>query len=162
MLLGNNLFIDISHIPEVQLSHVKTKLRDACEKHCRIKMPYKHRKTIENLSKRDDVIILKQDKGRGVVLMDKNKYTEKCMLLLNTKQFKKLDNDPTKKTEGKIQRMLRRIKSKLSEHEYKVLYPSGSSPGKFYGTAKIHKVPRNGNIDQLPIRPIVSNLNTAT
>ena len=157
-----NLLNDISHIPEVQLSQVKTKLRDACGKYCRIKIPYKHRKTIENLSKRDGVIILKQDKGRGVVLMDKNKYTEKCMLLLNTKQFKKLDNDPTKTTEGKIQRMLRRIKPKLSEHEYKVLYPSGSSPGKFYGTAKIHKVPRNGNIDQLPIRPIVSNLNTAT
>ena len=55
--------------------------------------------------------------------MDKNKYTEKCMLLLNTKQFKKRDNDLTKTTEGKIQRMLRRIKPKLSEHEYRVLYP---------------------------------------
>ena len=139
MLLGNNLFIDISYIPEVQLSHEKTKLRDACEKYCRIKMPYKHRKTIENLSKRDDVIILKQDKSRGVVLMDKNKYNKKCMLLLNTKKFKQLDNDPTKTTEGKIQRMLRRIKPKLSEHEYKVLYPSGSSPGKSYNTTKIQK-----------------------
>ena len=118
-----NLLNDISHIPEVNVRQAKTKLRDACEKYCRIKIPYKHRKTIENLSKRDDVIILKQDKGRGVVLMDKNKYTEKCMLLLNTKQFKKLDNDPTKTTEGKIQRMLRRIKPKLSEHEYRVLYP---------------------------------------
>ena len=97
-----NLLNDISHIPEVQLSQVKTKLRDACEKYCRIKIPYKHHKTIENLSKRDDVIILKQDKGRGVVLMDKNKFTDKCMLLLNTKQLKKLDNDPTKATEGKI------------------------------------------------------------
>ena len=48
---------------------------------------YKHCKTIENLSNRDDVIILKQDKGRGVVLMGKNKYTEKCLLFRNTKQF---------------------------------------------------------------------------
>ena len=156
-----NLLNDISHIPDVQLSQVKTKLRDACEKYCRMKIRYKHRKTIKNLSKRHDIIILKQDKGRGV-LMDKNKYTEKYMLLLNTKQFKKLDNDVTLTTEGKIQRMLRRIKPKLSEHDYKVLYSSGSSPGKFYDTAKIHKVYRNGNIDQLPIRPIVSNLNTAT
>ena len=84
------------------------------------------------------------------------------MLLLNTKQFEKLDNDPTKTADGKIQRMLRKIKPKLPEHEYKVLYPSGSSPGKFYGTAETHKVLENGNIDQLPIRPIVSNLNTAT
>ena len=151
-----------SHIPEVQLSHAKTKLRDACAKYCRIKIPYKHRKTIENVSKRDDVIIVKQDKGRRVVLIDKNKYTEKCMLFLNTKQFKKLDNDPTKTTEGKIQRMLKRIKAKLCEYEYKFLYPSGWSTRKFVGTAKIHKAPRNGTIDQLPIIPIVSNLNTAT
>ena len=55
-------------MPEVQLSQVKTELRDTCQKYCRIKIPYKHRKTIEHLSKRDDVIILKQHKGRGVVL----------------------------------------------------------------------------------------------
>ena len=87
--LNLSIFIKIyliaSHIPEVQLSQAKTKLRDACAKYCRIKIPYKHSKTIENLSKRDDVIILKQDEGRGVVLMDKNKYTEKSMLFLNTK-----------------------------------------------------------------------------
>ena len=82
-----NLLNDVSHIPEVQLSQLKSKLRDACGKYWRIKIPYKHCKTIENLSKRDDVIILKEDKRRGITLMDKNKYTEKCMLLLNTKQF---------------------------------------------------------------------------
>ena len=87
--------------------------------------------------------------------MDKNKYTEKWMLFLNTKQFKKRDNDPTKTTEGKIQRILRKIKPRLSEHEDKVLYPSGSSPGKFWGIAIIHKVPGNGNLDQRPIRTIV-------
>ena len=46
-----NLLNDISHIPEVQLRQVKTKLRDACEKYIRIKTPFKHRKTVENLSK---------------------------------------------------------------------------------------------------------------
>ena len=76
-----------SHIPEVQLSQVKIKLRDACAKYCRIKIPYNHRKSIDNLSKRRDAIILKQDKGRGIVLMDKKKCTEKCKLFLNTKQF---------------------------------------------------------------------------
>ena len=44
-------------------------------KNGRIKIPYEHHQAIENLSKRDDVIILKQDKDRGVVLMHKNKYT---------------------------------------------------------------------------------------
>ena len=50
----------------------------------------------------------------------------------------------------------------LSKHEYKVLYPSGLSLGKFCDTDKIHKVPKNGNIEQLRMRPTVSNLNTAT
>ena len=45
--------------------------------------------------------------------MDKSKYTEKCMLLLNTKQFQKLDNDPTKTAEEKIQRMLKKIKPQV-------------------------------------------------
>ena len=64
--------------------------------------------------------------------------------------------------ENKVQQTLRKIKSKFTEQEYKKLYPTGSCPAKFYGTAKIHKIPVNGNIDDLPIRPIVSNINTAT
>ena len=43
------------------------------------------------------------------------------------------------------------------------LYPSGSCPGKFYGTAKIHNISsENDTADDLPIRPIVSNIGTAT
>ena len=33
---------------------------------------------------------------------------------------------------------------------------------KFYGTAKLRKLPVNGKIDDQPIRPIVSDINTAT
>ena len=40
-----------------------------------------------------------------------------------------------------------KIIPKLSEHVYNVLYPPGSSPGKFYGTPKFHKVPENDNIE---------------
>ena len=45
-------------------------------------------------------------------------------------------------------------------HTFVLVY--GSYPGKFYGTAKVHKLPENGNVDQLPIRPVVSNIGTAT
>ena len=45
---------------------------------------------------------------------------------------------------------------------YQKLYPTGSSPGKFYGTSKIHKLPPNQSIDELPLRSIISNINTAT
>ena len=83
---------------------------------------------------------MKQDKGREVVIMDKKKYKEKCLALLNTNQFLKLNRDPTKQIETKIQRVLRKIKTNISLQEYSRLYPTGSSPGKFCGTAKIHKL----------------------
>ena len=85
------------------------------------------------------------------------------MEILNTKQFCKLQKDPTKTTEMKIQRTVRRIKNKLiSPKEYLNIYPTGSSPGKFYGTAKKHKLTPNGPVDDLHIRQIISNIGTAS
>ena len=57
---------------------------------------------------------------------------------------------------------LRKVKNRLSSKEYYQLYPTGSCAGKFYGTAKIHKLPPNGFIDNLPLRPIISNIGTAS
>ena len=94
--------------------------------------------------------------------MNSNKYTEKCLQILNTNQFVKLDSDPTKTTERKVQNILRKIKSKFSPNEYKQLYSTGSSPGKFYGIAKIHNLSQGDQVEKLPIRPIISNIDTAT
>ena len=57
---------------------------------------------------------------------------------------------------------MRKIKEKLNKNEYKQLYPSGSSPGLFYGTAKIHKLKKEEGINDLNLRPIISNIGTAT
>ena len=57
---------------------------------------------------------------------------------------------------------MRKIKSKFSEQEYKRLYPTGSAPARFYGTAKLHKLKNDSTVDDLPIRPIISNINTAS
>lgn len=61
---------------------------------------------IRTVKKNEKIIIIKQDKRREVVIMDKPRYTETSLLLLDTKNFKKLDYDPIKKTEEKIQRIL--------------------------------------------------------
>ena len=66
-------------------------------------------------------MILKQGKGRGVVILDITKYAEKCMALLNTERFKWLTTDPTAATERKIQKVSRKIKSTFLEQEYKRL-----------------------------------------
>ena len=111
-----------------------------CEKYTETKVPYKYRKIINDLRKREDIVVLKADKGRGIVIMNRDKYHEKCLEKLDTEQFQKLNYDPTKITQRKVQNALCKIKSKLSINEYKRKYLTGSSPGKFYGTANIHKL----------------------
>ena len=51
----------------------------------------------------------------------------------------------------KIQRILRTLKSKITDQECKHLYLTGSQPEKFYGTAKMHKLPVNRNVNHLPV-----------
>ena len=70
------------NIPENELQQVKTELRNTCERYCNIKVPYKQRQIIKSLSQREDITIMKADKGRGEVVMNKSKYLEKCLTLL--------------------------------------------------------------------------------
>ena len=149
------------HIPENELTQLKSKLRNVCHK-CKIKVPYKYQHIIANLTNNKTIKVLKQDKRRCVVIMDSSKYTEKCLGLLKNDQFAKINDDPAERIESKIQRCVRKLKSKIAKEEYSKLYPIGSNPGKFYGTAKIQKISYNDTIDQLPLRPIVSNIGTAS
>ena len=73
-----------------------------------------------------------------MVILGKKYYIEKCINILDSKQFKKLKKDPTKILENKMQHTLRKIKQHLDEKEYKRMYPTGSRPGLFYTTAKAH------------------------
>mgnify|MGYP001796235858 CR=1 FL=1 len=94
--------------------------------------------------------------------MNRSDYINKCKEILNNPQFTKLQDDPVKSTEGLIQRTLRKLKSKFSDQQYCNLYPIGSKTGAFYGTAKVHKLRQGEGIEQLTLRPIVSNIGTAT
>ena len=84
--------------------------------------------------------------------------------MINTDQFVELKQDPTKTTETKVQRLIRDLKKKkyVTESDCKEIYPSSSRPGLFYGTAKVHKLKENDTVENLPLRPIISNVGTAT
>ena len=51
------------------------------DKYSNIKVPHTERKIISDSSKRDG-ILLKRDKGQGGVVMDRSKYTAKCLEML--------------------------------------------------------------------------------
>ena len=67
-----NITNDISHLSEDDVIELKTKLCHICEKYSDIKVPYKYQRTIDTLRGNNSIIVLKQDKGRGVVILDKN------------------------------------------------------------------------------------------
>ena len=117
---------------------------------------------MKRLSSNKGIVILKQDKGRGVDILNRSKYIEKCLSIVNSSQFLQAHKDPTASIERKVQRTLRKIKDKTPSLLYSKIYSTGLSPGRFYGTAKLHKVKDNGTVEDLPLRPITSNIRTAT
>ena len=80
-----SLLKNISHIPENDISLINTKTAKYMWKIQQGYVPYEYRRIVENLSKNESIVITKHDKGRDVFIMDKHKYTEKCLEILNTR-----------------------------------------------------------------------------
>ena len=114
-------------------------------------------KIFKNLKEDNSIIITKPDKGRGVVILNRNDYTQKMLdILQDTSKFKEILINPMifiTKLEDRLNRLLRSIKDKISESTYKKLFASGSRPGILYGLPKIHK-------PNCPTRPILSAIGT--
>ena len=104
-------------------------------------------------------MIIRPDKGNGVVIMDRVIYNQQMYALLNDKnKFKKLSEDSTKLREGQLQRYLRELNKKqfLDDATYERIYPSGSQPSRLYGTPKVHKIKSNSEVPSF--RSIVSSI----
>ena len=156
------LFQHQKYLSQREQDQLNRKIRRTCEKYIRIKTPYKYKKIIKNLSNNNNVIILKQDKGRCVVLLNRKCCIEKCCKILETGKFRKFGTDPTKPMKGKLQQLLRGIKNVFTEREYERLYPTGSKPSAFYGNAKVHKLRKGKGLRKIALRTFVSNVGTAT
>ena len=163
----------LNHLPERERMNLKTKFLDTYRKYSGIRLNSDHEAILKNLYSNKDIVILRQDKGRGVVIMDRTKYVEKAAEFLEGPEFTKLEEDPTKTFQTRVQNTLRGIKKCFDKKTYESIYPSSARPGLFYGLAKVHKIAdllgEDGNpIDSpsastaLPLRPVISNIGTAT
>ena len=117
---------------------------------------------LKTLKSDKSIIICRPDKGRGVVIMDKNDYIAKMNAILNNPiNFQVQPNiDPFKNNlllEDKLYRFLKRMynQDKITENEYKTMYSSGSNQGIMYGLPKIHKT-------NIPLRPVLSSFKCHT
>ena len=116
---------------------------------------------LKNLGKRKDIVVCSPDKGRGVVIINKQDYVQKMTTIISDcSKFCKLTHFDafltTLRLEDKVNRFLSKIKKLgiISDQIYKDLYSTGTSPGTLYGLPKIHKA-------GLPMRPILAAYNTA-
>ena len=122
-------------------------------------------KAIEELKRRDDIVITKPDKGSGVVVMDKCQYLRLLSeaSINDTGKFRPVslerpkieDRPPTYyhpllEKEREIDSLLRRILPKLIADS---LRPKGSRLAHLYGLPKTHK-------EGLAMRPILSATQT--
>ena len=58
-------------------------------------------------------VILTMDKAVSLVIMDRAEYNKKAEELLNTRTYKKIPDDPTKKQKNKLISILKNIKVKV-------------------------------------------------
>ena len=117
------LKIEIAHLAQNYISSYRPSSNDL----------KKHR-ILRNLKNNPNIIILKPDKGNGVVILDRSIYLASCFSILNDKsKFKLLDKDPTLLREGKLKRFLSQFKKKQSidSDTYSHVFPKGSQPAKF-------------------------------
>ena len=63
------------------------------------------------------MMVLQEDKGRGVIMTDGKKYREKwkCFNLLHTQSFIQFDHDPIKTIEIKTQTFILKIRNNLTK-----------------------------------------------
>ena len=115
--------------------------------------------TLKSLSQDTSIVIMKPDKGNGIVILNMDDYVKKTEVILEYhSKFKIITEDwfkTTIKHEDKVIRFLQKLKKDkiIDDPLYQQLYPSGSRPGVLYGLRKIHK-------EGVPMQPILSSIGT--
>ena len=100
---------------------------------------------LKSLGRNKEIIVTRPDKGRGVVLLDKDKYVEKMNNIISDETKFSEIKEPIQvyslRVEDKINNFLRKLKNMylLNEQTYKSLFVTGSGPGILYGLPKTHK-----------------------
>ena len=148
--LERKLAADLSHLAHCYVSSYRPSAADL-----------KKHKVLKELRKNRNLVILKPDKGKSVVVLDRLDYDNGILKIISdTSKFRPIKDDPTLLREGRLQRLLRKLKNSghLDNDVYNNIYPKGSQPARIYGLPKMHKEREPGSIP--PFRPIVSSIGT--
>ena len=110
------------------------------------KISKEERESIAILRKDKDIKIPPPYKGKCTVVLDTNKYMEKCKNLLDdSKTYNKIKKDPMKKHKDKLSALLLGVKRKESI-DYKTwytVYRTSNAPPVFYRLPEKHAILTN-------------------
>ena len=117
-------------------------------------------KSLKHHQQDKTITILKSDKGNATVVMDKNDYEEKMLMLLaDNKTYERIDSkvNPLKSIEKELNKLLWQLvkEEKIISLVYSTLKCIKRVTPKIYGLPKVHSV-------NLPLRPIVAFVGSPT
>ena len=110
-------------------------------------------------SKNDEkVMILPADKGKCLVVMDREDYINKMEEKLKDETtYKRIEEDPTSKIKEALAKQLDKIKEEkqIDQKNYFRLFPTKEKIPRMYGQPKVHK-------QNYPLREIVDSTGSVT
>lgn len=96
---------------------------------------------LKSLNNNPNVVVLKADKGGGVVILDRDDYKKKMLdHLCNSGSYRKLNKNPIKKVSKAVALAIKSIRS-VSLLSHKLIESNPLTP-RIYGLPKIHKEAR--------------------
>ena len=90
----------LNHLSERDRINLKAKFLETYNKYTSVRLPDDHLTVLNSLYRNRNIVILHQDKGRGVVILDKTGYVSKAEEFLNGTEFVELNEDTTKTFRG--------------------------------------------------------------
>ena len=115
-------------------------------------------KALNTLKKDDSIVILPADKGKCLVVMDREEYVQKMEEKLKDEStYRAIKENPTFEIQSKIYELLTEIKNEgqLDDKLYHKLKPTKTLIPRMYGQPKIHK-------ENYPMREIVDGTGGVT
>ncbi|KAA3678612.1 uncharacterized protein DEA37_0003891 [Paragonimus westermani] len=160
----NNQLQELCPSSELNSEHFKSTLVNACYKYLGRRtstyglLTRSHFEELTALKNDRSIMISRPDKGAGIVLLNRDDYIPKMMIILSdSKNFQKdkSGKDKTVAIEKESLRTLRRLKQAdcISAHVFERIRPTGTRIPRLYGLPKIHK-------DEVPLRLILDMCNS--
>ena len=120
---------------EVENIRAKTSLILQKAKLPRKNLPTEQKKALHSLCEDNSIIILPADKGRSIVILNKQDYINKCRDHLNDGPYTKIQKDPTESVKKEARQKLSLLKGagKMDQQLYFKLKPTDSQAPRIYG-----------------------------